>query len=70
MIRLRIRELAEERGFNIASLARRADLGFSTVRRLWRDPYQETTTTTLARISKALNVSSRELIEDVPDEEE
>lgn len=66
MIRLRVRELAEARGFNMSSLARASGLGFSTVKRLWRDPYHETSTRTLEAIARALNVSSRDLIEDVP----
>ncbi len=68
MIRLRVRELAEARGFNMSSLARASGLGFSTVKRLWRDPYRETSTVTLDRISKALGVPSSELIEDVSDD--
>ncbi len=67
MIRVRVRELAEDRGFNMSSLARVSGLGFSTVKRLWRDPYHETSTRTLESIARALNVPSSELLEDVPD---
>lgn len=68
MIRLRVKEIAEQKGFNISSLARRADIGFSTVKRIFRDPFKEISTGTLAKLAKALGVSSCDLIEDMPDE--
>ncbi len=67
MIRLRVKELALAKGFNMSSLARSSGLGFSTVKRLWSDPYREVTVSTLEKIAKALNVATAELIEDVPD---
>jgi DNA-binding Xre family transcriptional regulator len=69
MIRLKVKEVAEEKGFNQSSLARAANLGFSTVQRLFRDPYREVSTATLERIAKALGVSIHDLIEELPDEE-
>ena len=69
MIRLRVKELAEQKGFNISSLSRKADVGFSTVKRIFRDPYKEVTTTTLEKLARALGVPTADLIEDVPDEE-
>lgn len=68
MIRLRIKEVAESKGYNQSSLARAANLGFSTVQRLFRDPYHGVSTHTLDRIAKALDVDPRDLIELVPDE--
>jgi len=68
MLRLRIKEAAEERGYNMSSLSRKSDVSFKTVKRLWKDPYQTANTDTLERIARALGVSVRDLIEDVPDE--
>ena len=65
MIRLRIREMAEEKGYNMSSLSRKSDVSFKTVKRLWKDPYH---TDTLEKLAKALGVSVRDLIEDVPDD--
>lgn len=67
MIRLRVKELASAKGFNMSSLARSSGLGFSTVKRLWSDPYREVTVSTLEKIARALNLATAELIEDVPD---
>ncbi|HEY4037148.1 MAG TPA: helix-turn-helix transcriptional regulator [Ktedonobacteraceae bacterium] len=69
MVRLRIKEIAEQKGFNQSSLSRAADVSFNTVKRIYRDPYKEVTTTTLHRIARALGVPIADLIEEIPDEE-
>ena len=68
MIRLRIREVAEEKGYNMSSLSRKSDVSFKTVKRLWKDPYQTANTDTLEKLAKALGVSVRDLLEDDPGE--
>jgi DNA-binding Xre family transcriptional regulator len=70
MIRLRIREIAEEMGYNMSSLSRKSDVSFKTVKRLWKDPHQTANTDTLEKLAKALGVSVRDLIEDVDDTSE
>lgn len=67
MVRLRVKEIAEEQKVSIAKLARRADLDNRTVYRIVHDPYAEITTVTLGRLAKALGVSVKDLIEDAPD---
>ncbi len=68
MLRLKVKELAEEKGMNMSSLSRASDVSFNTVKRIWKNPYHETNTHILERIAKALGVSTAELLEDVPDE--
>ena len=68
MIRLRVREVAEKQGLNMAKLARRADLDNNTVRKIWHDPMKEISTVTLDKIARALGVNASELIETLPDE--
>lgn len=68
MVRLKIKEVTKAKGFNQSSLARETGLGFSTVQRLFRDPYREVSTTTLDKIARALDVSIHDLIEDADDE--
>lgn len=68
MVRLRVKEIAEQKGFNQSSLSRAADISFNTVKRIYRDPYKEVTTTTLERLAKALGVSIADLIEELPDD--
>jgi DNA-binding Xre family transcriptional regulator len=69
MVRLRVRELAEERGFNMSSLSRAANISFNTVKRIYRDPYRSTNTETLERIAKVLGVPTGDLLEDVSEDE-
>jgi len=68
MIRLRIREVAEKQGYNMARLARRADIDVKTLQRVWHEPTKEISTATLDKIARALGVPASELIESVPDE--
>jgi DNA-binding Xre family transcriptional regulator len=68
MVRLRVKEIAEAKGYNMSSLSRASDVSFNTIKRIFRNPYKEVTTTTLERIARALEVPTSELIEDVPDE--
>ncbi|MFL5624416.1 MAG: helix-turn-helix domain-containing protein [Ktedonobacteraceae bacterium] len=69
MIRLRIKEIAEEKGISIAKLARKADLDYKTVYRIANNPYAEISTFTLGRLAEALEVSVKELVEDAPNVE-
>lgn len=68
MLRLRVREVAERKGFNISTLSRASDVPFSTVRRVWRNPSYEIKLATLHKLAVTLGVPTSELIEDVPDE--
>ncbi|HWZ18423.1 MAG TPA: helix-turn-helix transcriptional regulator [Ktedonobacteraceae bacterium] len=66
MIRLKIKEVAALKGLSMAKLARRADIDYKTVQRIFRDPYREITTTTLDKLATALNVPVTDLLESVP----
>ena len=63
MVRLRIKEVAEAKGFTISSLSRRSDVSLRTVRRLWKHPEAVATTETLGKLAAALGVSMHDLIE-------
>ena len=67
-LRLRVKEVAKAKGYNISTLSRKADVGISTVRRLWNQPDRNADFRVLERIAKALEVPATELIEDVQDE--
>jgi DNA-binding Xre family transcriptional regulator len=57
-------------GFNQSSLSRAADVSFMTVKRIFRDPYKEVTTTTLEKIARALHVKVADLIEEIADSDD
>ncbi len=67
-VRLKVREIAEQKGYNISTLSRKADVGLSTIRRLWHDPYRHVDFYVLERLAKALEVPVTALIEDVPED--
>ncbi len=67
VVRLRVREVAKEKGFSMGRLQRDADVAYNTVKRMFKDPYYITTTETLGKLAKALGVLPGELIEEVSD---
>ncbi len=67
-VRLKVREIAEQKGYNISTLSRKSDVGLSTVRRLWHDPFRHVDFDVLERIARALEVPVTALIEDVPED--
>ena len=69
-VRLRIKEVAAEKGVSMTKLSQRSEVAYNTVRKLMRDPYAEVTLSTLRRLADVLGVSTKDLIEDVPDETE
>lgn len=69
MIRLRVREVAESKGYNMSTLSRASDVSFKTVKRIFRNPYTGVTVDTLNRLAKALKVPITDLMIEEPDEE-
>ncbi len=39
MLRLRVREVAQEKGISMSKLSRIADVNYKTIQTIWRDPY-------------------------------
>lgn len=68
MLRLRVREVAESKGYNMSRLSRASDISFNTIRHIWQNPFAGVNTITLHKIAQTLGVSTAELIEDVADE--
>src|SRR5258708_33306122 len=56
MIRLRVKEVAAQKGLSMARLARRADIDYKTGERIFWDPFREMTTTHLGKLGIALEV--------------
>jgi lambda repressor-like predicted transcriptional regulator len=66
-VRLRVKEVAREKGISMGKLHRQADVSYKTIKRIYSDPYYATTTITLGKLAKVLGVPPGELIEEVPD---
>jgi DNA-binding Xre family transcriptional regulator len=68
MIRIKLREVAKEKGFSQARLSRRADVDLRTIQRIYKDPFTTVNTITLDKLATALGVDVRELLESVPEQ--
>ena len=67
MLRLRLKQVAEEKGYNMSSLSRASDISFKTIKRLWQHPETDVTKSTLENIMIALHIEDiSELFEWVP----
>ncbi len=66
-IKLLVREVATQQGLDRAKLARKADLTYETVFKLWTDPYRDVSVATLVKLSRALNVPVQDLFVIVDD---
>ena len=67
MIRLKVKEIAEAKGLNMAQLARKADIDVRTVRRIYRQPTSEISTVVLDKLATALDVKPSDLIDSSTD---
>ena len=68
MLRLRVKEVAESKGFTMSGLSRASDVSFRTIKRLFRNPFADANASTLEKIALALGVEVGDLVERVPDE--
>jgi putative transcriptional regulator len=64
LIRLKIRELAEERGWTLKEVAERSGLNYSTVKNYaQRDAMTMTDYTAILRLARAFDVTVEDLVE-------
>lgn len=69
MRRLKVKELAEQKGLTQSKLMRMADLNMKTVQGLYREPYRiRVAYLTLEKVTKVLDVRIEDLFEEVEDE--
>lgn len=70
MIRLRVKEVAQQKGFSMGKLSRKSDVNYRTVKLIFSNPEMSITTYTLNKLAGALGVPASELIETLPDSPE
>ncbi len=63
MIRLKIKEVAQQKGYSMSRLSRESNMAYKAIQTIWRYPYHEVTTTTLNKLARTLGVDPSELIE-------
>ncbi len=67
MVRLKVKEAAQEKGITSAKLSRMADVSYNTTQALFHDPYHDVSIYILDRIARALKLSICDLIEEEDD---
>jgi DNA-binding Xre family transcriptional regulator len=70
MIRLRLKEIAQAKKISQGKLSRMSDIDDNTIKRIYRHPTAIVSTETINKLAKALEISTMELMEDVPYAEE
>jgi DNA-binding Xre family transcriptional regulator len=68
MLRLKVKEVAQAKGYNMSTLSRATDVSFTTIKRMWTKPYSGATIDTLGKIARVLEVTLGDITEEVPDE--
>ncbi|HLI88109.1 MAG TPA: helix-turn-helix transcriptional regulator [Ktedonobacteraceae bacterium] len=62
-IRIKIREVAKQRGMGQSRIARKVDMDLSVVQRIYRDPSMNITLATLEKLCRALDCTPNDLLE-------
>ncbi len=65
MLRLRVKEIAQQQGLGQGKLARMADVDIKTLARIYKNPYAEVSSVTLEKLARALSVPIADLLEEV-----
>ena len=64
MVRMRLKEVLQEKNISMSKLSRMSDISFSTISRIINDKNYSPTLTTLERIARALDISISDLYEE------
>jgi DNA-binding Xre family transcriptional regulator len=66
-VRLKVKQVAKEKGFSMGQLSRSSNVAYNTIKRIYDEKNYSPTMNTMMRIAKALDVSIAELVEEVED---
>ncbi len=69
IMRLRIKEVAKEKGFTMGKLRRTANVSHNTLRTIYKDPYKHVLSSTLDKLATALGVDVSQLVESVDEQD-
>lgn len=64
---LRVKEVAESKGYSILRLSRESGIGYKTVLQYWHNRLKRIDTDVLQKLARTLHVSVKDLIEDEPE---
>ena len=69
MLRLRVRTVAEAKGYSIQRLHEESGVSYDTVLKYWHNQVRRIDTATLAALAKALETTSIVLLEEAPEQD-
>ncbi len=65
MVRNRVKDVAEPKGYTMTRLARETGVSFNTIKRLWKNPALGANIDTLTRIARVLGVTVNDLFDEI-----
>ncbi len=65
MVRIRLKEILQEKDISMSKLSRMSDISFSTISRIINDKNYSPTLSTLERIARALDIPISDLYEEI-----
>jgi transcriptional regulator with XRE-family HTH domain len=68
MLRLKVKEIAEEQGISMHKLSQISQVSYNIIKDIFKNPTRTVNSDTINRIAKALGIPVTDLIEDVPEE--
>lgn len=66
LLRLKVKEVAQEKGFSMSALSRASDISFKTIKQVMRNPHKDVKLSTLYSLAEVLGVSVCDLFEPDP----
>lgn len=69
IMRLRVQEIAKQKGFSMGKLRRAANISHNTLRTIYKNPYRHVNSATLDKLATALGVDVSTLVESVEAED-
>lgn len=66
MIKLKLKEILQEKKISQSKLSRMADVSLNTIQQMYHDPFHDAVLSTLDRLAKALRVDVSDLYEVLP----
>jgi len=65
VVRNRVKDVAEPKGYTMTRLARETGVSFNTIKRLWKNPALGANIDTLTRIARVLGVTVNDLFDEI-----
>jgi DNA-binding Xre family transcriptional regulator len=68
MLRLRVKEIAQEKKLSMNMLSHRSEVAYNIIKDCYRNPYRVINSETINKIAKGLGVSATDILENVSEE--